>query len=38
MKKLERYLERKGLELNMDKTKIVRFGKRGKSRRKEKWW
>lgn len=29
IERLERYLERKGLELNVGKTRIVRFRKRG---------
>lgn len=29
IERLERYLERKGLELNVGKTRIVRFSKRG---------
>lgn len=29
IERLERYLERKGLELNVVKTRIVRFRKRG---------
>lgn len=29
IERLERYLERKGLQLNVGKTRIVRFRKRG---------
>lgn len=35
--RLERYLERKGLELNVQKTKIMRFRKGGGRKRKTDW-
>jgi len=31
---LKRYLERKGLELNTEKSKVIRFKKGGKKRKK----
>lgn len=34
--RLERYLEKKGLELNAKRTKIMRFRK-GKGRREKDW-
>jgi len=38
MKRLETYLDRKGLVLNTEKMKVIRFG-RGRGRRKRiKWW
>jgi len=37
LKKLERYLDRKGLVLNVEKTKIIRFGKGRRGGRKERW-
>lgn len=38
IRRLEGYLEGKGLTLIEDKTKVLRFGKREGSRRKEIWW
>jgi len=35
--KLERYLDRKGLVLNVEKTKIIKFEKGKRGSRKEKW-
>jgi len=37
IERLERYLEGKSLELNVEKTKIMRFRK-GRGRRKKKKW
>ena len=37
IRRLEDYLKGKGLILSEDKTKVLRFGKRGGSRRKEIW-
>lgn len=37
MKKMERYLKRKKLQLNTEKSKIIEFGKGG-GRRKETVW
>lgn len=40
MERLERYMERKGLEVNLGKTKVKRF-KKGEGRRKKvswRWW
>lgn len=37
IERLERYLERKGLELNMEKIKIMRFRKRNGRLRKRNW-
>lgn len=37
--RLERYLDKKGLMLNAEKTKVVKFGKGGGRRnRKAHWW
>jgi len=38
MKRLETYLDRKGLVLNAEKTKVIRFGRRGEGRRRLRWW
>lgn len=38
MRALERYLNREGLVLNVDKTKTMRFEKRRGRSRKRKWW
>lgn len=38
LKKLEGYLRRRGLELNTEKTTIMRFGKGRERRKKGKWW
>jgi len=38
LRKLERYLDRKGLMLNVEKTKIIKFGKGRRGGRKGKWW
>lgn len=37
IERLERYLERKGLELNIHKSKIMRFRKGGGREKKVKW-
>lgn len=36
-KRLERYCEEKGLEVNTEKTKIIRFKKEGRGGSKIKW-
>lgn len=38
LRKLERYLEKKGLILNTEKTKVIRFKKREGRNRRLKWW
>lgn len=39
MKRLETYLDRKGLMLNAEKTKMIRFGRGGGGRRRRlRWW
>lgn len=35
MKRLETYLDRKGLVLNVEKTKVIRFGREEKRKKKE---
>lgn len=35
MKRLETYLDRKGLVLNAEKTKVIRFGRGGRRKKKE---
>lgn len=37
MRALEKYLDRKGLILNTDKTKVIGFRRGGKRSRKRKW-
>jgi len=37
MERLKKYLEKKKVELNPDKTKIVRFRKGGGRERKKEW-
>lgn len=37
LKRLERYLDRKGIELNSEKTKVMKFRKRGGKKRKIEW-
>lgn len=37
LKRLERYLDRKGIELNAEKTKIMKFRKGGGKKRKIEW-
>lgn len=37
LKRLERYLDRKGIELNAEKIKIMKFRKGGGKKRKIEW-
>lgn len=37
LKRLERYLDRKGIELNAEKTKVMKFRKGGGKKRKIEW-
>ena len=38
LRRLERYMEKKKLEVNVGKTKIIRFQKGGKRRKATNWW
>lgn len=38
MRRLEKYLDRKGLVLDTGKTKVIRFGKGGGGRRRKISW
>jgi len=38
LRRLEKYLERKGLVFNTEKTKVMRFRKGGGGNRRLKWW
>ena len=38
LRRLERYMEKKKLEVNVGKTKIIRFQKGGGKRKATNWW